>query len=924
MPSTSSSPVLLGRRNETDRLSSLVATTKAGRGQVLVLRGEPGIGKTALLRVLLERAAGCRITRAAGVEAEMDLAFASLHQLCAPFASRIASLPATHRQALEAAFGLRSGRAPEQSLVSSGVLSLFSAVAEDRPLICIIDDAQWLDRTSSETLESVARRLAAERVAIVFAVREPAEQPRLVGLPEIIVESLGPRDAEALLQSTFASPLDHRVRDRILAECHGNPLALLELPKRLSKAQLAFGGDTAVGTRPFVSHIEQRFLRTVLPLPQAARQLVLAAAAEPVGDADLLWRAAQYLGIAADAVAAGEDSGVVQLGQRIRFRDPLIRAVVYQSATHAERRKVHGALAEATDPSTDPDRRAWHRACAALGPDETIAAELERAAGHARSHGGLAASAAFLERSVTLTPHPPHRTRRSIRAAEAKMAAGEFADASALLSAAELGPSDELERAKIELLHARLSFAADRGNQALPLLLAAGRRLESLDSDIARDAYLDALSAAMFAGRMAIGPDASHVASAVRQARLPVTPSRRDQLLEGLAMLYTEGYVEAARLLHHAVDALVHDEPTGDEDLRSAWLAAATAACLWDDASWDILTRRHLDRTRASGASSTLPSALTARVFVHLFTGDLGAAESLVEASRAVADTTGRRHAPYGEVGLLALRGDPQLAEPAITQCLDDAAGRGEGLGMEVALWARALLCNGLGRYHDALRAAQVAAAEPVGFGPSTWAVCELIEAAARSGDDQVARDAYEQLAAWASASGSEWALGLQAGRRALLLNGRAAEDCYREAIDRLAATTVHVELARARLLYGEWLRRQNRRLDARTQLRSAYETLGAMGAKAFAQRAHHELQATGETVRKRSVATAAELTAQETHIASLATQGLSNAEMGAALHISTRTVEWHLRKIFIKLGISTRRELRRALPTVASTAGAG
>jgi DNA-binding CsgD family transcriptional regulator len=921
MAMTTSVPGLLGRRSETDRLSSLLASAKAGRSQVLVLRGEAGIGKTALLRFLLDRAVGCRVACASGVESEMELPFASLQQLCSPFMSRLSKLPPPQQEALGTAFGLQSGSAPDRFLVGLAVLTLLSGVAEERPLICLVDDAQWLDQASAQTLEFVARRLAADPVAMVFAVRESEGEPRLAGLPEVVVRGLGARDAGALLQSTVTSALDPLVRDRILAECHGNPLALLELPRGLPMPGLAFESESDTFATPLTHRLEQGFLRQLQPLPRATRRLLLAAAAEPVGDVQLLWRAAERLGIGAEAAAAGEAAGLIELRDRIRFRHPLVRSAVYRSASRAERREVHGALAEVTDPDLDPDRRAWHRACAVVGPDEAVAEELERSAGRALSHGGLAAAAAFLERAAALTPDPVRRGRRSLDAAQAKVSAGEFADASALLAAAEFSPLAEAERARLELVQAQMSFAANRGNEALPLLLRAARRFEPLDTALARDTYLDALAAALFAGRLAAGPGAREVAEAARAAPAMRTPRKGDVLLDGLAVLHTDGYASAAPLLRRAVRTFAAEEFSMDEALRFAWLAAATTTLLWDDVSWDVLSSRHLDIARQSGALSVLPLALNTRVVVHLFTGDLAMAASLVEEIRSVTEATGSSLAPYGEVGLVALRGDAGVAEPLIQECLDDVVARGEGVGVNMTLWARAVLCNGLGRYEHALGAAQVAAAQPLETGIPQWALAELVEAGARSGNLVAARAAHEQLADMATASGTDWALGVRAAKGALLREGEAAEELYREAVDRLAGTRVHVELARARLLYGEWLRREGRRSDARTQLRTALETLSAMGVGAFAERARHELLATGETVRRQPAGPSPGLTAQEAHIARLAAQGLTNPEIGAELFISARTVEWHLRKIFTTLGVSTRRDLRRALPAVESSA---
>jgi DNA-binding CsgD family transcriptional regulator len=908
------SSALLGRGRECETLSSLVAAAKAGRSQVLVLRGEVGIGKTALLEFVLDRATGCRVGTAAGVESEMELAYAGVHQLCSPYLERLDQLPAPQRDALGTAFGLRSGNPPDRFLVGLAVLTLLSSVAEELPLVCVVDDAQWLDHASTQTMEFVGRRLRAEPVAMVFAIRESDEEPALAGLPELGVRGLSRRDAEELLDASVPGMLDEGVRDRILAESRGNPLALLELPRGLSSAELALGALSAAGATPLVHRLEQGFLRRLAPLPPQSRRLLLVAAAEPVGDVPLLWRAVQRLGIRPEAATAAEAAGLIELRDHARFRHPLVRSAVYRSATPSERREVHRALADVTDPDVAPDRRAWHRACAALNPDEAVAAELEQSAERALAHGGVAAAAAFLEQSAALTPDPAERVRRALGGAKVKVHAGAFGDALALLATAQAVPLDDAARARIDLVRAEVSFATNGGNEALPLLLAAARRLEPLDARLARDTYLNALSAALFAGRLASGPGARQVAEAVRKAPSPNPRSKGDALLEGLAVLFTDGYSQAAPLSHRAVKAFAAEELTLDEALRFSWLAAATAASLWDDACWDVLTRRHLEVVRRTGALSVLPQALHTRSVVHLFCGDLASAASLVEESQSVTDATGSTLAHYGEISLAAVRGHEEQAEPLIRSCLTDVVPRREGVGLNMAHWAQAVLCNGLGRYGDAVAAARQAAADPSELGPPKWALAELVEAGVRSGQHRVAAAALEQLSSMTRASGTDWALGIEASRRALLRDGSTADALHREAIERLDRTLVRVERARAQLLYGEWLRREGRRGDARVQLRVAHEALTAMGVEAFADRARRELLATGETVRRRTVETSAELTSQEEQIVRLVADGLTNPEIGASLYISPRTVEWHLRKIFTKLGIRSRRELRRTL----------
>ena len=890
-------------------LCGLVAAAKAGRSQVLVLRGEAGIGKTALLEFLFERAAGCRVGRAVGVESEIELPYAGLHQLCAPHLKKMDQLPGPQHDALGTAFGLRSGSPPDRFLVGLAVLTLLGLVAADRPLICLVDDAQWLDRASLQTLEFVARRLRDAPVAMVFAARASDEDDRLSGLPELAVTGLTGRDAEELLDASIPAALDAAVRERILAESHGNPLALLELPRGRSAAELAFGGVGAAGATPLVHRLEKAFLRRLTPLPAPTRRLLLVAAAEPVGDIPLFWRAVERLGIRPEAAAAAVAAGLIELGDRTRFRHPIVRSAVYRSATPAERREVHRALAHATDPALDPDRRAWHRACAALHPDETVATELEQSAKRALAHGGVAAAAAFLKLSAALTPDPARRVRRALDSAQFKVHAGEFDDAAALLDGTRAAPLDDAARARVDLVRAELSFATNRGDEALPLLLAAAATLEPLDAGLARDTYVDALCAALFAGRLTSGPGLQQVAEAVLKAPEPESPRRGDALLDGLAVLFTDGYPQSAPGARRAVRALAGGKLTVAEALRFSWLAAATAASLWDDTCWDVLSRRHLDVVRQTGALSSLPLALNTRCVVQLFCGDLTAAASLADESRAVTELTGSTMAPYGEIGLAALHGREERAEPLIERCLGDAAQRREGIGVNVAQWARAVLYNGLGRYEEAVEAAAQAAADPRELCSPKWALGELVEAAARSGRDRAAAAALERLSALTGASGTDWALGVEASKRALLCAGARADGLHREAIERLSRTLVRVELARAQLLYGEWLRREGRRVDARAQLRAAHEALTAMGVEAFSERARRELLATGETVRKRTAETSTSLTAQEAEIAGLVVDGLTNAEIGATLYLSPRTVQTHLTNLYGKLGVGGRAE---------------
>ena len=909
---------LRGRRSERDALDRLVESVRAGQSRVLVLRGEAGVGKTALLEYLVDIAGGCRVARAAGVESEMELAFAGLHQLCAPFLDRLERLPDPQHDALGTAFGLRRGEAPDRFLVGLAVLTLLSDVAEERPLVCVVDDAQWLDRASTQALAFAARRLVAESVAVVFAMRDSGDVHDLTGLAELAVDGLADADARALLASVIAGPLDERVRDRIVADTHGNPLALLELPRGMTSMELAggFGLPDATGLS---SRIEESFRRRLTPLPEATRLLLLVAAAEPIGDPVALWRAAAQLRVGTDAGAPAVAAGLVELGGQVRFRHPLVRSAVYRAAPAEARRSVHRALAEATDPDVDPDRRAWHRAHATAALDEDVAAELERSADRARARGGLAAAAAFLQRAAELTGKPERRARRALAAAQSKHEAGAPDAALQLLAMAQAGPLDELQRARAQLLRAQITFAVNRGRDSPPLLLTAAKRLEPLDARLARETYLDAFSAALFAGRLAHGVGVREVAEAVLAADWETSARRStrafDLLLHGVAVLTTQGYAAGVPTLKRALSAFREAPMSEQEALRWLWLACRIARALGDDTSWDELTDRQVRLARDAGALSLLPIALIERFGVQLFLGDLAAAAALVVEAEAVTAATGSHLAPQGAIALAAWRGREAEATALIEAGRQEVVQRGEGLWLIATEWASAVLFNGLGRYEKALAAAEQASEHPHELGVSTWVPTELIEAAARTGHPERAAGPLLRLEEISRAAGTDWTLGVEARSRALLSEGEAAERLYREAIDRLGRTRVRVALARAHLLYGEWLRRERRRMDAREQLRTAHRMYDAMGMQGFADRAGRELQATGETVRKRTAETRDELTAQEVQIARLARDGRTNPEIGGQLFISPRTVEWHLHKVFGKLGISSRRELHDALP---------
>ena len=885
---------------------------------MLVVRGEAGVGKTALLEYVAERASWCRIVRIAGVESEMELAFAGLHQLCAPILDGLDGLPGPQRDALRVAFGFHGGDTPDRFLVALAVLSLLADVAERQPLVCLVDDAQWLDRASAQTLAFVARRLQAERIAIVFAVREPHEVKEVTGLPELVVGGLADPDARWLLASAIPGRLDERVRDQIVAETRGNPLALLELTRGSTPAELA-GGFGLPDARPLASRLEETFVQRVTALPRETQLLLLVAAAEPVGDVSLLWRAAQQLGIRGSAGRPAEDAALIDLGIRVRFRHPLVRSAVYRAASAEDRQTVHRALAGATDPQQDPDRRAWHRAHAAAGLDESVAAELERSADRARRRGGVAGAAAFLERAAELTPEPARRGARALAAAQAKLEAGSPEAAEELLGTAELTPLDELQRARLGRLRGRIVYALRRGGDAPPLLLDAAAQLERLDPAAARETYVQAIGAAMYASGLHTDPGLRKAAQAARNAPPPSQPPRSiDLILDGIAMWFTERPTIGAPPLRLAVQTFRNEALDGHE-ATMRWLSLYPVVllmalfALWDDDSFQALTTRAVALARDTGALTVLPVALVQLSGVHTFSGEFAAASAAVQEAEAIAAATGNADVVNGGLVLGAWRGVEPEALARIAAGIESATVRGEGMVLAIVGYCRSVLYNGLARHEAAIQGST----EHDDEGHIGWSLAELVEAATRSGRAELAAAALPLLEERAYAADTDWALGVLARSRALMSEGEDADALYREAIQRLERTRIRVELARARLLYGEWLRREGRRVDARDQLRTAHEMFSRFGAEAFAERSRRELLATGETARRRSDDTREDLTPQEAQIARLAADGQTNPEIGTQLFLSPRTVEYHLRKVFPKLGISSRKELRNALTEV-------
>ncbi len=902
--------MLLGRRDECEKLDQVLSAARAGHGGTMVISGEPGIGKSTLLEYAVDSAAGFHVLRAVGNEAERELPFAAAQQLCVPSLATLQELPAPHRDALGVAFGHFAGPPPDGLFVGLALLGLLSQLASKDPVLCVIDDAQWLDRESAQAFAIAARRLETEQIAVLFGARTVPKH--LSGLPRLPVFGLGQSEAHALLRSVLPAPFDEHVLERILAEARGNPLALLELPRGLTPAELA-GGFALPTTVPLAGRIEASFQRRIAKLSTSTRRLLLVAAAEPTGDPALVWRAAQYLGVDDASGAEVESDGLLEMSPQVIFRHPLVRSAVYEAATVDERRDAHRVLAQATDAAFDPDRRAWHLAQAAWHPDDEVANDLEASADRAQGRGGVAAAAAFLERAAELTVDPQHRIARMLAAAEAKRQAGAVEAALDLASSAERRSLDDHQRAQLEVLRARISFTSDRGRDAPRLLLAAAQHLEIHDPKRAREIYLDAITAALFAGKLANAGHARDVAKAVLAApKPPGPPAVADLLLRSLALLVAEGPGVGTPVAKRALQAFRGDGVSTEERLRWSWLAGRTAAFVWDYETWDELTSRQVAAARAAGALSVLPLTLSTTAGVQLFAGRLSEAESLFEQAEEVADATDTRTARYAAVLVAAFRGREQEARALVDAAAMDFAARGEGMGVTLTKCADAALYNGFGRYDEAYIAAEDALEDPYELWFWPWATVELIEAASRTGRAAAASAAFERLTESTTPSGTAWAAAIEDRCRALLCEGALAEKSYRNAIDLLLPTALRLDLARTHLLFGEWLRRENRPADARQELRVAHELFTDFGSESYAERARVELRATGERARKQPPDSGERLTPQEARVAQLVAQGGTNVEIAAQMFISPSTVEYHLHKVFRKLRMRSRTQLAK------------
>jgi DNA-binding CsgD family transcriptional regulator len=910
---------MLGRDDERSAIDDVLTAARGGRSGALVFVGDAGMGKTTLLDHAVATATDFRITRIAGIESEAEFGFATLHRLLLEFLDRLEELPDPQRDALGSAFGLVDGPPPDRFLVGLAALTLLAAVAMERPLLCVIDDAQWVDRESLDTLAFVGRRLYADRMALLFAVRpEPGRQVHLEGLTDVPVGPLGEQHTLELLASVASGPVNVEVARRIVATTEGCPLAVTELARNLTAAQLG-GGDVLPDPLPLSGRLERHYIEQVRRLPSDTQLLVLLAAAQSSGDQAALWRAADELGISRDAATPLDDGDLVDLGNRVAFRHPLIRSAVYGGAGAGARRRVHAALARVSDRASELDSHARHLAAASLGPDEEVASELERAALRAGDHGRYAAHAALLTRAAELTPDRERQVDRLLAAAQLHLTAGSPSRARAALDDVRAELADPRRRAQATRLRAALG-AYDMPARIPAVLLDAAEDLESLDPRLARDTYAEALEASLVSCQITTGTTPEAIARAALRAPSDKSGdvTMADLMIDAFGTRLGVGYVEAVEPLRRFVAALLADDPAPRGFTRWSAPGSDAAAELWDADGYRGLLLRMEEDERERGGLDALRITLGGLGHCDMWAGRFASSEARHDEATAISTALGAPAFIWEmlKVELFAWQG--RVAETrSIVEVLTAHGDRFAGVAVNLALVASTILDLGLGDYDSALATARElfeSDSPPQG----TQILPELVEAAVRNDETSVARHARDRLAVRARASGSAWALGSLARSDALLASDDRAEALYQEALHQLGRTYVRTDLARVRLLYGEWLRRRQRRVDAREQLRIAHEMFSGMGANAFAERARSELAATGERVRKRAVATSRELTPQEAQIGDLAAAGATNSEIATRLYLSAATIDYHLRKVYRKLGVSSRRELRKVLPDSA------
>jgi DNA-binding CsgD family transcriptional regulator len=898
---------LLNRETERAAIDHVLDAVRSGLSGTLVLRGGPGVGKTTLLRYAIDSAPDLRVSSIAGVESEISMEYGGLHQLLLPFLPLLDELPTPQRSALRVAFGQEPGPPPERFLVALATLTLLSRAAEQRPLLCLIDDAHWLDPESAQVLGFVARRLYADRVGLIAASNELVPSQPAEGLPTITVDGLADAEARDLLAAVAGRALNPQTVDRILAETGNNPLALVELGSAYTDDEIS-GHAALPQPLPLGERLREHCLRLVRSLTPEAQEFTLLAAADPEGERDQLWRAAAAAGIDPDAAAAETAwAGVLEFpGDSVRFRHPLLRSAMYHGASAADRRRAHRLLGEAGNSQL----RSWHLATAAVVPDEELAAELQRTAEHAAARGGYAARAALLRRSAGLTPDDGRRAEREVTLAEATLMAGDPDGAQHVLDAALPRLTQTTVRGQAQQLGGAIRFAQGDAAGATRVLASAAQAFAH-DDRLARDTMLGALEAAIWSG-----PALTREIARLARDLPPATgtaPSVSDLLLEGYSARFTLGYQASVRPFRAAVTALLAEDLDPAVGLRWFALGTAAAGSLWDDKATFALSDRWIDTTRATGAFTTLPVALAFHSVSDAMAGRLREADAQWATMLEVLTMS---HG-LGALGLngrsngvmLAYRGNLAEARATGLALMRESTGQGLGRAADVGRYIAAMADLFDGNYAASMSSAlTVFENDPALTAEAT--LPELVEAALRAGEREVAGTAYETLSQRALAAGTPWGLGLRARCAALLAESADAEDAYLESISQLERCQSAVDLARAHLLYGQWLRRAKRRRGARTELRTAHDMFARMGAQRFADLAATELRATGEHAQARTPETVADLTPQESRIADLAAAGASNSEIAAQLFISPSTVDYHLRKVFRKLNVTSRTQL--------------
>lgn len=904
---------LIGRDAERAALDDLVRAACLGRGGALVVRGEAGIGKTALAEHVTRTSRACRVVRAVGVESEMALPYAGLQQVCADLPPLRPGVPEVQVDALERALGRRAGGPADRYLVGLGLLSWWSDAAARQPLVCVVDDAQWWDDESAQALAFAARRLQQDPAAVVVLTRRPdTDGDAFTGLPSLNLHGLHRDDARRLLALATPGALDEQVADRLIAEAAGNPLALLELPRRASPADLA--GGFAPGPAP-VDGLAREYARRLAMLPAATRRFLLLLAADPSDDPPVRWAAAARLGLRAEQLEPAEAAGWLTADQE--FRHPLMRTAVYRSATPAQRRAAHAALAAGTDGARDPDRLAWHHALACAAPDEAVAAELVAAADRARRRGGLCAAGAFLDRAATLTPEPRRRADRLLQAAQEMELAGVPSRALTLLDRAEAAALTEVDRLRCVRLRGRVQFAINRGGVAAGMLLEAADGLRACAPDEARATYLEVLAAGIFAA----GPSSSKALTTVAEhaRHVPRSDGLLDDVLDAAVSLVLDPREQSAPAMRAAVAALAEPDVPLEAALRWGWLTSRFCVLTWAEQEWSAEVGRVVQRARRHGAITALVGVLSSQMALQVLRGDMDAAALLAEEATAASEAIATPVIPYGPVVIAAFEGPSPSTQTLLSAVEQRAQADKEEMLGALVRWARMVLMNAQGRWDEALREGRRLREYPQVSIYTQWGLGELVEAAARAGAREVASAALGELQATTDAVGSTWAAGVALRSRAVLSTGGEADGCFEQAVACLQQTTLRVEEARARLLYGEYLRRRRRRGAAAQQLAAALATFEGARMLAFAGRARQELAMCGARGLGASAADLPAqrhpgLTSQEWRIAALAAEGLSNGDIAGRLFISTNTVDYHLRKVYAKLGVGSRARLHAAL----------